>query len=132
MTDHSAARQGLAAGTTIAAGLLLATVGVLQFLEGIAAVAKDDIIVVGVNYTYNWNVTAWGWIHIVLGILVALTGFALMIGAAWARVIAIFIAAVSIIANFLWLPHYPLWSIAIIVLDVVVIWAVSTWNTDRV
>ncbi|MGZ6807808.1 MAG: DUF7144 family membrane protein, partial [Mycobacteriaceae bacterium] len=86
----------------------------------------------GVNYTYNWNVTAWGWIHIVLGILVALTGFALMIGAAWARVIAIFIAAVSIIANFLWLPHYPLWSIAIIVLDVVVIWAVSTWNTDRV
>lgn len=132
MTDHSAAKQGLAAGTTIAAGLLLATVGVLQFLEGIAAVAKDDIIVVGVNYTYNWNVTAWGWIHIVLGILVALTGFALMIGAAWARVIAIFIAAVSIIANFLWLPHYPLWSIAIIVLDVVVIWAVSTWNTDRV
>ncbi|MGZ4555338.1 MAG: DUF7144 family membrane protein [Mycobacteriaceae bacterium] len=131
MTDHSA-KQGLAAGTTIAAGLLLATVGVLQFLEGIAAVAKDDIIVIGVNYTYNWNVTAWGWIHIVLGILVALTGFALMIGAAWARVIAIFIAAVSIIANFLWLPHYPLWSIAIIVLDVVVIWAVSTWNTDRV
>lgn len=132
MTDHSAAKQGLAAGTTIAAGLLLATVGVLQFLEGIAAVAKDDIIVVGVNYTYNWNVTAWGWIHIVLGILVALTGFALMTGAAWARIIAIFIAAVSIIANFLWLPHYPLWSIAIIVLDVVVIWAVSTWNTDRV
>ncbi|MGZ4516946.1 MAG: DUF7144 family membrane protein [Mycobacteriaceae bacterium] len=131
MTDHSA-KQGLAAGTTIAAGLLLATVGVLQFLEGIAAVAKDDIIVIGVNYTYNWNVTAWGWIHIVLGILVALTGFALMIGAGWARVIAIFIAAVSIIANFLWLPHYPLWSIAIIVLDVVVIWAVSTWNTDRV
>jgi hypothetical protein len=132
MTDHSAAKQGLAAGTTIAAGLLLATVGVLQFLEGIAAVAKDDIIITGVNYTYNWNVTAWGWIHIVLGILVALTGFALMTGAGWARVIAIFIAAVSIIANFLWMPHYPLWSIAIIVLDVVVIWAVSTWNTDRV
>ena len=73
-------KQGFAAGTSIAAGILLATVGVLQFLQGIAAIV---------------------------------------------------IAALSIIVNFLWLPYYPGWSLAIIAIDVVVIWAVSTWDADR-
>ena len=61
-----------------AAGILLATVGVLQFLQGIAAIAKDDIIVVGQEYTFSWDVTAWGWVHLILGILVALSLFAMM------------------------------------------------------
>lgn len=127
----SGLKQGFAAGTSIAAGILLATVGVLQFLQGIAAIAKDDIIVVGQEYTFSWDVTAWGWVHLILGILVAVVGLALVTGATWARVAAIVIAALSIIVNFLWLPYYPGWSLAIIAIDVVVIWAVSTWDADR-
>ncbi|MFC9787683.1 hypothetical protein [Rhodococcus sp. NPDC127528] len=139
MTDHSAAnrtdsgvKQGFAAGASIAAAILLLTVGILQIFQGISAVAKDNVLVVGPQYTYQFNITTWGWIHIVVGILIALTGFALLSGATWARIAAIFLAALSIIANFLWLPYYPLWSILIIALDVVVIWAVTTWDTDRV
>ncbi len=127
----SGLKQGFAAGTSIAAGILLATVGVLQVLQGIAAIAKDDIIVVGQEYTFSWSVSAWGWVHLILGILVAVIGLALVTGATWARVAAIVIAALSIIANFLWLPYYPGWSLAIIAIDVVVIWAVSTWDADR-
>jgi hypothetical protein len=132
VTEGSAVKQGFAAGTSIAAGVLLTTVGVLQVVQGIAALAKDDIIVTGLDYTYTFSATAWGWTHILLGVLIVATGLALVAGTTWARVVAIIIAALSIIANFLWLPYYPWWSVLIIALDVVVIWAVSTWNTDRV
>lgn len=138
MTDQTAThqaentvKQGFAAGASIAAAVLLMTVGILQLFQGISAVAKDNLLVVGPEYTYKFDVTTWGWIHIVVGILIALTGLALLSGATWARVTAIVLAALSIIANFLWLPYYPLWSILIIALDVVVIWAVTTWDNDR-
>lgn len=138
MTDHSAAnhsdnsvKQGFAAGTSIAAAILLLTVGLLQIFQGISALANDDVLVAGPNYTYQFSLTSWGWIHLVIGILVALTGFFLMAGATWARIAAIFLAALAIIANFMWLPYYPLWSILIIALSVVVIWAVTTWDVDE-
>ncbi|MGW0045577.1 DUF7144 family membrane protein [Rhodococcus sp. NPDC003348] len=138
MTDHSVAnhsdsgvKQGFAAGTSIAAAILLLTVGILQIFQGISALAKDEVLVFGPEYTYKFDVTTWGWIHLVIGILIALTGFFLMTGATWARITAIFLAALSIIANFLWLPYYPLWSILIIAIDVVIIWAVTTWDTER-
>ena len=121
-------KQGIAAGTPVGAAIILATLGVVSLLQGIAAVAADEIFVVGVAYTYEFDVTTWGWIHIVVGALMILIGAALFTGATWARVTAIVIAAISIIVNFLWLPYYPWWSILIIALDVVVIWAVSTWN----
>ena len=67
-----------------------------------------------------------------LGVVVAAIGVALFTGAGWARIAAIVIAAISIIANFMWLPYYPWWSVLIIALDVVVIWAVSTWKPQAV
>jgi hypothetical protein len=110
----------------------MVTVGIIQFCQGIAAVAENEVFVAGVDYVYKFDLTTWGWIHIVLGALVAAVGLALVTGAGWARVTAIVIAAISILANFLWLPYYPWWSVLIIALDIVVIWAVSTWKPDRV
>ncbi|MFC7449593.1 DUF7144 family membrane protein [Rhodococcus daqingensis] len=131
MSEESSVKQGAAAGTSMGAAVILVTVGALQVLQGIAAVAEDEVIVVGIEYTYKFDLTSWGWIHIVLGAVVAAVGVALFTGAAWARVSAIVIAALSILANFLWLPYYPWWSVLIIALDVVVIWAVSTWKPER-
>jgi hypothetical protein len=106
------------------------TVGGLQVLQGIAAVANDDGFVLGIEYTYKFDLTVWGWIHIVLGVVIALVGLALFTGGIWARTLAVVIAAVSIIVNFLWPPYYPGWSILIIALDAVVIWAIFTWIPD--
>ena len=106
----------------------MVTVGILQFLQGIAAVAEDQVFVVGIEYVYQFDLTSWGWIHIVIGAIVAAVGFALFTGASWARLSAIVVASISMIANFLWIPYYPWWSLLIIALDVVVIWAVSTWK----
>lgn len=124
-------KQGFAAGTSIAAALILLVVGVVSILQGISAIATDELFVVGAEYIFELNTTTWGWIHLIVGILVVITAFALMSGATWARFAAIVLACLSIIANFLWLPYYPMWSILIIALDIVVIWAVSTWDPDR-
>lgn len=110
--------------------VLLVTVGVLEFFQGISAIAKDDVIVVGIEYTYQFDVTTWGWIHLVLGVIVAAVGVALFTGATWARVGAMVLCALSILVNFLWLPYYPVWAITIIALNAVVIWAVATWNPE--
>ncbi|MEV0544962.1 MULTISPECIES: DUF7144 family membrane protein [Nocardia] len=130
-TEHPV-RQGFATGTSIGAAVLLLVVGVLSVLQGIAAVAEDDLFVVGIDYVYEFDTTTWGWIHLVGGIVLVLSGVGLLSGATWARIVAVVIASLSIIANFLWLPYYPAWSILIIVLDVVVIWAVTTWNPRAV
>ncbi|MEV5647973.1 hypothetical protein AB0L57_06950 [Nocardia sp. NPDC052254] len=124
-------RQGIAAGTSIGAAILLITVGVLSILEGISAVANDKLFVAGVEYVYQFDTTTWGWIHIVLGILLVIAALGLMTGTGWGRVTAITLAALSILANFLWLPYYPAWSILVIALNVVVIWAVATWQPGR-
>lgn len=122
----------MAAGTTIAAAVVLLTVGIVSILQGIAALATDEVFIVGIEYTYALDITTWGWIHVVLGILAVLTAIGLFTGAAWARVVGICIAGLSILANFLWLPYYPLWSIVVIALDVVVIWAIATWDSGRI
>ncbi|MBF6136832.1 hypothetical protein IU501_28025 [Nocardia otitidiscaviarum] len=125
--QHSV-RHGVAAVTSIGAGVLLLTVGTVSLLQGIAAVIDDEIFVVGVEYVYRIDTTSWGWIHIVLGAVLMLCSVGLMMGTAWGRGAAIGFAALSIVANFLWLPYYPWWSVLIIALDVVVIWAVATWK----
>ncbi|WP_330230610.1 hypothetical protein OHA40_32470 [Nocardia sp. NBC_00508] len=124
-------RQAVAAGTSIGAAILLLITGIASILQGISAIAKDEIYVAGPEYTYQFNTTGWGWIHLVLGILLVIAALGLMTGAAWARVIAVVLAALSILGNFLWLPYYPGWSILVIALDVVVIWAVTTWQPNR-
>ena len=131
MTENPSTKQGIASGTSIGAAAIMVTVGLIQFFQGLAAVLENEMFVVGVQYVYKFDLTTWGWIHLILGILVAAVGLALFTGAGWARVSAIVVAAVSILANFLWLPYYPAWSLLIIALDIVVIWAVATWQPDR-
>lgn len=126
--DRGGLRQGFAAGASIGASILLLTVGVLSVLEGIAAVARDELFVVGIDYIYEFDITTWGWIHIVLGAILIVAALGLMTGTTWGRVLAIAVAALSILANFLWLPYYPWWSTLVIALNIVVIWAIATWR----
>lgn len=132
MSEESLVKQGIAKGSSMGGAILLVTVGLLEFLQGISAIAKDDVILVGVEYTYKFDLTTWGWIHLVLGVIVAGFGAALFTGATWARVGAIVLCALSICVNFLWLPYYPWWAITIIALNVFVIWAIATWNPEKI
>lgn len=123
-------RQAAAVGA-VAAAVLLIVAGTVQVLEGISAVAADDIVVVGPEYIYQWNATGWGVVHIVIGALLVAVGIAFLSGRTWARLTAIVLTALSIVANFLWLPHNPWWSVLIIALDVFLIWALATWHRSE-
>ena len=74
--------------------------------------------------------TTWGWVHLILGIVVFIAGISLLSAQVWARTVAVIVATVSIIVNFAWLPWYPLWSLLIIAIDVAVIWAVTVHGRD--
>ncbi|WP_410877034.1 hypothetical protein [Nocardia sp. A7] len=121
-------RQGLAATITMLAAILLLVAGILSILRGIAGVTKDEIFLIPSEYSYQLDVSTWGWIHLALGVLLVAVAIGMMLTATWARIFAYCLAALSIIANFLSLPYYPWWSVILIVLDVIVIWAVSAWN----
>jgi hypothetical protein len=117
--------SGWATGGLIFAASAMALIGMFQAIAGIVAIANDDFYVKAAHYTFDLNVTAWGWIHLIIGILVFVTGLALFNGAAWAAVGGIAVAMLSALDNFFFIPYYPLWSIGIIALDVWVIWALS-------
>ena len=117
-----------AATGAVAAAVLLVVTGALQILEGISAVQADEIIVIGPQYAYQWNATGWGVVHIVVGALIVGVAAAVFAGRTWARITAIVLTGLSIVANFLWLPHNPWWSVLIIALDAFLIWALATWH----
>ncbi|WP_405723921.1 hypothetical protein OG607_16425 [Streptomyces sp. NBC_01537] len=110
-------------GLTAFAGVMMVFGGIMAIFQGIAGIAEDDIFVVTRNYAYTFNLTSWGWIHLTLGVLVALAGIALFTGALWARITGIVLASLAMVANFMWLPYYPLWSVVLIAVDAFVIWA---------
>jgi hypothetical protein len=112
-------------GVVTFAGVMLVTVATFQILEGIAAIAKDEVFVAGIDYVYKFDVTTWGWIHVVLGAIGLATGIGLLAGQTWARITGIALAVVGALASFAFLPYYPLWSILVIAFYILVMWALT-------
>jgi hypothetical protein len=123
-------RSGVAVGFTYFAAIMMMLSGGFEILQGLSAIIKKNLYVVNKDYIYKINVNGWGWIHLILGVIVLLAGIALLGGALWARIAGIAMAALIAIANFLWLPYYPVWAIVLIALNVVVIWALAAHGRD--
>ena len=122
-----------AAGLSTFAATLMIVVGLFQFVEGLVTVVNGtDFLVRTPNYIFTFNATAWGWFHMVVGLGAAVAGGFIFRGNVFARAVGIALAGVSAIANFLWLPHYPIWAIVVIALDVLVIWALCTADLGEV
>ncbi|MEV8551765.1 hypothetical protein AB0L04_18280 [Streptomyces glaucescens] len=115
-----------ASGGTVFAGVLMLVNGLLAVLQGIAAIAEDDVYARLGDYVYEVSLTGWGWILVILGLVAAATGAGILQGAAWARMAGILLASLSLIAQFLFLPYAPLWSMIMIAIDFFVIWALAT------
>jgi hypothetical protein len=115
-----------ATGLSLFAGVMMAMSGLLDVFYGIMAAAKDNVIVNAPNYVFRFNVTTWGWIHIILGALVALIGFGVLAGKGWARGAGIGIVALAAIGNFLSIPYYPFWSLVLLAIEIFIIWALAT------
>jgi hypothetical protein len=117
--------SGSAVGFTVFAAVMMIMVGVWQALAGLIAIFENEFYVATRNYLFELDATTWGWIHLLLGVIVAFAGWGLLSGQTWARVVGITLAALSATANFLFIPYYPFWSLLIIAVDVFVIWALA-------
>ena len=124
-----AARGGETTGTAVGfilfAAIMMIMVGVFEAIQGLVGIFENEFYVTTRNYLFQFDATTWGWIHLLLGLLVAFAGWGLFSGRTWARTVAIILAVLSAISNFLFIPYYPFWSLLIITLDVFVIWAVA-------
>ena len=129
-STNERSRSGLAAGFIVFAGVAMVMIGALHALQGLVALFNDDFYVVGQKWIFEFDLTTWGWIHLIGGLLVLVAGFFVFNGAVWARVVGIAAAALSAVLNFMWLPYYPVWGLIIIALDVMVIWALSVHGRE--
>jgi hypothetical protein len=114
------------------AGAMLMIVGLFQFFQGLVAVINgNQFFVTTPNYVFQFNVTTWGWIHLVLGAVIAVAGLFIFTGNIVARSVGMLLAGLQALANFVWLPYSPLWSIIIIAIDVFIIWSLATLRMDH-
>ena len=124
-TDYEAVPVA-AHGVGVFAGIMLIVGGAFQVIQSIAAIANDEYLVVLPNYVFSIDVTGWGWIHLLVGLILAAVGVFLLLGKGWARIAGIVIAGISALINFSWLPYSPLWALLLIGVDILVIWALAT------
>lgn len=123
-------RHPVAGGFIVFAGIAMVVIGAFHAIQGLVALFNDTFYVVGQKWIFEFDLTGWGWIHLLAGIGIAVAGLFLFAGAAWARYVGIAVAALSAILNFMWLPYYPAWSLLIIALDFVVIWALAAHGRE--
>jgi hypothetical protein len=123
--------SGWAYGFAAFAGAVMLLVGIFQAFAGLAAIFEDEFFVAGANYVYDIDVTAWGWIHLILGTIVAIAGVSIYAGAVWARSVGVLLAILSAVANFFFIPYYPVWAVLIIALNIAVIWALVQFGPEQ-
>ena len=117
--------SGWAIGAIAFAATMLVLIGVFQAIAGLVAIFDENFYVEPHNYPFDLDPTAWGWIHLIVGILLVVTGYFLFARRAWAGGVALGLAMLSAIVNFFFIPYYPFWSILEIALAVWVIWSLT-------
>ena len=122
--------SGWAIGWASFAGWMLILTGIFQGIAGIGAIAEDDLYVKGPKWTFQFSATTWGWVHLLMGILLLLVGLGILSGNLLARIIGVFIAGVSAITAFAYLPWYPVWGVILIAIDITIIWALTAHGRD--
>ncbi len=122
--------SGAARGLIFFAGILMIMAGGFQTLAGLVALFEDEFYVATRDYLVQFDATSWGWIHLLLGLLVLFAGFAVLSGQVWGRTIGVILAVLSALSNFAFIPYYPCWAILIIALDVFIIWALTAHGRD--
>ncbi|MFJ9814750.1 hypothetical protein ACIRU3_05655 [Streptomyces sp. NPDC101151] len=116
-------KQQWAVGLTLFAAVMLMVAGVLDIFRGIMGIAQDDVFLARGGYVFQFDLTGWGWVTLILGAVAVVVSMGLFRAALWAQISGIVIAGLIIIANFLSLPYSPVWSTLMIAFSGVVIWA---------
>jgi len=130
MNTRTTSPSGLAVGITVTAAVILIIGGICQAMQGLTGIVTNEFFVRTEEWLFKLDVTTWGWIHLLLGVIAVIAGIGLFWGKVWARTFAVIVAVVSTVANFAWLPWYPLWSSVIIAFNMYAIWALTAHGRD--
>ena len=118
-------------GWILFAATMMIMVGIFHAIQGLVALFQDEYYQVGKNgLTLHVDYTTWGWIHLVLGVLVAAAGAGLLVAQMWARIVGVVVALASAVLNIAFLAAYPVWSTIMIALDILVIWAITVHGRE--
>lgn len=112
------------------AGIMLIMIGVMDIVQGLVALFNDEFFVITEDWVFKFDVTAWGWIHLIVGVILIASGVGIFSGNVAARTVGVAVAGLAAIINFAWLPYFPLWSIVVIAICVAVIWALTAHGRD--
>jgi hypothetical protein len=128
------ARSSTWSGWIAFAGWLLIIIGTLDFFQGLIAVIRDKYYVLGPNQIIVFDMTTWGWITLIWGIVLGLAGLGLLSGAGWARWFAIIAGSLNFFVQlgFVGSSQYPLWALTALALTAVVIYGLIVhWDDAR-
>jgi hypothetical protein len=128
--DSGRAPSAWAVGWTMFAAIMMIMIGSFHVIAGLIAIIDDEFYVVAPQYIFQFDATTWGWIHLLVGIAVVVSGVYLFTGAVLARTVGVILAVISAVTGFAWLPWYPVWGIIIIAIAVSVIWALTAHGRD--
>jgi hypothetical protein len=112
------------------ASMMMLILGGLQAINGLVAIFHQDFFVAGPHGLVVFNYTAWGWLNLFYGLILMAAGAALTTGRMWARVVASILVVLSAIANLAYLPAYPIWSIIALVIDGLVLYALTVHGSE--
>jgi hypothetical protein len=130
-TSHREVAPTAWAGWIMFAGIMMIILGTFEAIAGLVALFNDKYyLVTRNNLVVSVDYTTWGWVHLLLGIVVAAAGLGVMVGQMWARVVGILVAVASAIVNIAFLAAYPVWSTIIITIDVLVIYALTVHGRE--
>ena len=121
--DRIGAERSPWAGWVAFAGLILILVGLFNSLDGLTAIFNSEFLLDTGEETLVFDLTAWGWIHLIIGLAQIGTGIALFGRATWPRVAGVILLMVNAVGQMAFLPVFPIWSSLIIILDIVCVWA---------
>ena len=127
--DYDSGRTGWT-GWIAFAGVMMIIAGSLNALYGLVAVVNDEWVVWTNRASLYLDISQWGWVHLVIGLVVLLSGIGVFSGNVLARTVGVIAVTISLIANFFFIPAYPLWAIAVVVIDVLVIWALTAHGSE--
>ncbi len=117
-------------GWVVFAGVMMVLGGALNLVYGIIAAVNDEWAVWTNRAVVYLDVSEWGWVHIILGLIVLLSGIGVFSGNILARTVGVIVASISLLVNFLFIPVYPIWSLVVITIDALVIWALTAHGRE--
>ncbi|MGI5438109.1 DUF7144 family membrane protein [Streptomyces shenzhenensis] len=117
-------------GASLAAGALMTLSGSLSILMGVSGVAQDTLFSTSSQYAYWFDLTTWGVIHLVVGVVLIVTGLGVLADRSWGRGAGAAAAAISLITQFMFVPHYPAWAIPMMTLDLLILFTLTRFHIE--